>query len=326
MAASWDRCGVQVAAAVNDITRLAVALDATPALLSQALDWGAQVVLTHHPLGKSPRLPDTMDAHREILRLLLGRDAWLYAAHTTLDCAPGGPAGWLAEALGLTDRRILDPQGATHRIMGFYKEVAMDGFGHLALPESLGADRLHFDRDALRHAPQAISCPEPDWPRLKRLLDECPDVSSLAGAVRLTEPAVPFGYGLVGTLPGALPWDHFLDRLWELIPRSFISLAGEPPKTVQTVAYCTGSGASLAARAFAMGAHVYITGDVTHHYALDFAPLGLIVDVGHYALEEEMMRRLALTLAEQTVQEGLEVRFFSGQDPLRALVRPARSL
>ncbi|GFK94480.1 GTP cyclohydrolase 1 type 2 [Fundidesulfovibrio magnetotacticus] len=323
MAASWDRCGVQVAGAHGKASRLAVALDPLPATLAQALDWGAQAVLTHHPLGKTPRLPDRRDAHREALKLLLGRDAWLYAAHTSLDCAPGGPAAWLADELGLSERAVVDPQGETRRVMAFYKEVAMDGFDAFQLPEGLDVDRLHFDRDALRHAPQAFSCPEPHWPALRAALQACPDVSSMAGAVSLVEPSEPYGYGIVGRLPSPMGWDDFLAELWRLLPRAFLSFAGEAAARVERVAYCTGSGASCGARAFALGADVFLTGDVPHHFALDLAPLGLTVDCGHHVLEQEMMRRFAGRLADETRGQELEVRFFESPDPLRAALRPS---
>ncbi|MFP5222547.1 MAG: Nif3-like dinuclear metal center hexameric protein [Acidobacteriota bacterium] len=322
MAASWDRCGVQVASVTTTATKLAVALDPTSNILAEALQWGAQVVLTHHPLGKTPRLPDRIDAHHAALKLLLSHDAWLFAAHTSLDCAPGGPAAWLADELGLTERAIVDPQGDTPRIMSIYKEVATDGFNGLVFPDELDVDRMHFDRDALRHAPQAFSCPEPQWPAMRKILADCPDVSSMAGAIRLKEPSEPYGYGLIGRLAQPLGWDDFLKALWKAVPRSFFTMIGQQPETVRTVAYCTGSGWSCAPLAFAKGADVFLTGDVTHHAALDMAPLGLTIDVGHRVLEEEMMRRFALTLAGQTSAQGLEVRFFASADPMRAVIRP----
>ncbi|MFP5239984.1 MAG: Nif3-like dinuclear metal center hexameric protein [Acidobacteriota bacterium] len=323
MAAQWDRCGVQVASPVTEVTRLAVALDATSSSVEKALNWGAQMVLTHHPLGKTPRLPDTLGDHRAVLKLLLEQDAWLVAAHTTLDCAPGGPAAWLADELGLTGRAIVDPQGVTPRVMALYREVATDGFEGLNLPDDIDIGRLHFDRDALRHAPQGFSCPETDWPKLRAYLDANEDVTGLAGVVRLAEPSEPFGYGLVGTLPTPLAWEGFLAVLRRAVPRSFYTFIGAQPDTVSTVAYCTGSGSSCAAKAFAKGADVFITGDVTHHAALDIEPLGLTIDVGHRSLEEEMMRRLAGDFAGRFSEKGLEVRFFPSADPMRAVLNPA---
>jgi dinuclear metal center YbgI/SA1388 family protein len=322
MAASWDRCGVQVASKAAVASRLAVALDPTPRFLAQAADWGAQAALTHHPLGKTPRLPDRLDAHHEALTILLGKGMWLFAAHTSLDCAPGGPAAWLADELGLENRKIVDPQGVTPRVMGIYKEVATDGFDALVFPDHIDVDRLHFDRDALRHSPKAFSCPAPQWPVMRQVLADCPDVSAMAGAVELKEPAEPFGYGLVGDLTAPMAWEAFLARLWQAIPRSFVTFVGETPDLVRRVGYCTGSGASCAPKAFARGADVFITGDVTHHAALDIAPLGLCIDAGHRVLEEEMMRRFAALLADQAASSGLEVKFFHSPDPMRAALRP----
>ena len=107
-AASWDRSGIQVASARREVTRLAVALDPTPASVRAALDAGADCILSHHPLSLSPDLPRHMDDYREVLRLLLGADVPLYAAHTTLDVNTSGPAAWLADALGLQNRAVLE--------------------------------------------------------------------------------------------------------------------------------------------------------------------------------------------------------------------------
>ena len=248
MAADWDHSGVQVAARATEISRLAVTLDPIPETVAQALDWGAQFILAHHPLAKTPRFPDRLDILHETLRLVLSKGAWLYAAHTPLDCAPNGPAAWLAEELGLTRREILDPCGA--------------------------------------------------------------------------DPADAYGFGLIGDLPVAQPIESFLDKIWALVPRSFLTFIGKTPERARRVAYCTGSGSSLAWRAFAQGADVYLTGDVTHHTALDIAPLGLTIDCGHQSLEAEMMRRLTDTLAEKTRDASLEIRFFESADPLRAALRP----
>ena len=206
------------------------------------------------PWARLRACPTGLDPHHEALRLLLSHGAWLYAAHTSLDCAPGGPATWLADELGLVNRRIVDPQGRTARIMGIFKEVAMDGFDSLAFPDHIDVDRLHFDRDALRHAPQAFSCPEPQWPAMKEVLSSCPDVSGMAGAVRLAEPSEPFGYGTIGELPEPMPMGRLSRRFLEgVVPRSFVTLVGHAPASVRTVAYCTGSGASCAEQAFARG-------------------------------------------------------------------------
>lgn len=110
-AASWDACGIQVAAHRTDIQHLAVCLDPTPASVQSALDLGADAVLSHHPLLMQARMPMRLDAYHEVLRILLTHDVPLYAAHTSLDVNPEGPAGWLARSLSLHDLRVLEPTG-----------------------------------------------------------------------------------------------------------------------------------------------------------------------------------------------------------------------
>ncbi len=108
-AAPWDISGLQVAALRQNISSIAVCLDPTPESVRQALDLGAQFVLSHHPLSLKPTLPSQLDAYHEVLRLLIRADTPLYAAHTSLDVNPQGPAGWLAKELGLENMSVLEP-------------------------------------------------------------------------------------------------------------------------------------------------------------------------------------------------------------------------
>ncbi|MBF0481993.1 MAG: Nif3-like dinuclear metal center hexameric protein [Desulfovibrionaceae bacterium] len=106
--ADWDTSGIQIAATRSEIGKVALALDPTPENIARAVDAGADVLITHHPLLLAPRLPSRLDAYHRALSLALKADLWLYAAHTSLDVQPGGPAGWLAEELALTNRRVLE--------------------------------------------------------------------------------------------------------------------------------------------------------------------------------------------------------------------------
>lgn len=109
--ASWDRSGFQVAAHRTEVDRVAVALDPTPATVAAALERGAQLVHTHHPLSLSPDLPRRLDSYHAVLSLLLRADVALYSAHTSLDVQPDGPVGWLARHLCLVHPAILEVTG-----------------------------------------------------------------------------------------------------------------------------------------------------------------------------------------------------------------------
>lgn len=107
-AADWDACGIQVAAQRQDVQHLAVCLDPTPTSVDKALKLGADCILSHHPLLMRPRLPAKLDDYHAVLSLLLTHKVALYAAHTSLDVNPGGPAGWLARSLKLQNPQVIE--------------------------------------------------------------------------------------------------------------------------------------------------------------------------------------------------------------------------
>ncbi|MDR0815780.1 MAG: Nif3-like dinuclear metal center hexameric protein [Desulfovibrio sp.] len=108
-AAPWDNSGIQVACRRTSATSLAVCLDPTPTSVRRSLDIDAQYIVSHHPLLLKPALPNRLDAYHEVLRLLFNADVPLYAAHTSLDANPEGPAAWLARELNLVNLSVLEP-------------------------------------------------------------------------------------------------------------------------------------------------------------------------------------------------------------------------
>lgn len=309
-AASWDRSGVQIAGTLAACDKLAVTLDPLPDTVEAALTWGAQCLLAHHPLTLSPRLPDRLDDYHRVLTLILGQGAWLYAAHTSLDVATDGPAGWLADALALRHRRILEPAGTVPHLQARWRAPSNLEAGRLALSSLPGVVALARGPDILEaaFAPDAQSLVD------GRLAAVCPE-AILISLVQLLSPAKPYGYGLIGDLPTPLPFSELEKRLAELLPRRFFTQAGDAPATVASLAYCPGSGADMAPRAFAAGADVYLTGDLKYHQALAVPRGRLVLDVGHFSLEEVMMRRFAADLAETLGEAGPNIRFFPGNDP-----------
>ncbi len=128
-----------------------------------------------------------------------------------------------------------------------------------------------------------------------------------------------YGFGLVGNLPQAMPFKDFTTALEKILlpqgPASNWRICGQADKKIKRVAYCPGSGASLAEKALTLDADIYITGDIKYHDALN-APL-CILDVGHFCLEERMM--LNFTKILETSCPGLEFYFLPADNPFRQL-------
>ena len=112
-AADWDRSGLQVYSPRTEASRVCVALDPTPETVKKALGEGADFIFTHHPLALKPGLPNRPGNYYETLSLLIKADVPLYAAHTTLDVQPDGPAGWLPVSSSSCTRPSSMPQALT---------------------------------------------------------------------------------------------------------------------------------------------------------------------------------------------------------------------
>lgn len=136
--AEWDHSGVQVASGREVIRHLAVCLDPMPEQLQAAVDAGADMVLTHHPLAMRPAFTDRRNGYTEALRILYSHDVPLYASHTTLDANPTGPGAWIADELGLTGRVILEKTGVFTAPDGTVAEGGFGCAGDLPEPMSLG--------------------------------------------------------------------------------------------------------------------------------------------------------------------------------------------
>ena len=308
-AAGWDNCGVQIAGRRPRIKKVALALDPTLDTIERAIAEGADCILTHHPLLMQPRYLNTVDDHYRIVARLLEERVWLYTAHTSLDANPEGPVGWLARELSLGNTKILEP---THVL-----EAAVIAF---VAGENCSEETI----EQWRQLDGVQECRKTD--STVRLVTGTEHVTAVKAAVVndlgyspvfLNTADAPkanvLGFGCIGSLPAPLPFVEFTALLADVVERDYWVVSGEPVSTVYKVAYCTGSGSSMADKAFTLGADVFITGDVKYHTALD--ALGCLIDVGHFSLEEEMMRQFALQLAEQI--HTVEFFFLPARDPMR---------
>lgn len=111
LAMDFDNVGLLIGTDRPEIKRVLVALDCTPTTAQEAVDWGADLLLTHHPLflfDVKRILPD--DPATAGAYILLRHGIAHYAAHTNLDAAPGGVNDCLAEHLGILNPVPLPPE------------------------------------------------------------------------------------------------------------------------------------------------------------------------------------------------------------------------
>ena len=112
MKMDWDNVGLLCGSRSAPVTKVLVALDPFEQVCDEAAKWGADLIVTHHPIifQAMKSVTDETSIGRGITTLIRhGISA--VNAHTNLDCAPGGVNDVLAQALGLENIRVINPNG-----------------------------------------------------------------------------------------------------------------------------------------------------------------------------------------------------------------------
>ena len=112
MKMDWDNVGLLCGSRKAEVSRILVALDPFEEVCEEAADWGAELIVTHHPLifQALKSVTDETSIGRTI-QLLCRKNISAINAHTNLDCTPGGVNDVLAHALGLSDIQVISPVG-----------------------------------------------------------------------------------------------------------------------------------------------------------------------------------------------------------------------
>ena len=318
-AAEWDQVGLHVGDGSAEATGVLVALDATPAVVREAAERGANVLLTHHPLLFKPvgRVTAGDAVGALVLRMAQAGVAHV-AAHTNLDASVAGVSVALARQLGLSDVHVLAPAAdATHVVVTYVPAGAAEAVRAALAAAGAGRigayDACSFSSDGTgRFTPgpgaqpavgavgQAEATAEvrieavvPSW-NLTDALTAAREAHPYETPVVFSTPvdgvAAREGYGAVGDLAAPLALGAFLDHVAQTLGTPALRHTGDADRPVRRVAVCGGSGGTFLPAAIRSGADAYVTADVTYHrwpeaLAPDGTPRLALVDAGHYETE-----------------------------------------
>ena len=320
----WDNVGLQVGSKRNPLRGIAVALEASAAVLDR-LPASVNLLITHHPLIFEPlrRLGDHPVETR--VRHLIREEISLYCAHTNLDRMDWGPSGQWAKHLALQGIRPLEawsdlakvvvfvPRTHVHSVrqaMGDAGAGELGEYSHCAFfLEGTGSFLPGANANPFIGTPGRVE--EVAEARLESVVPRSL-LSTVLNAIQQAHPYEEVAYdvypldnsrndvgmGRIGDLPESVSVHDLLGVLKQRVPSvQPIRHTGDGKGRVQRVAVCGGRGEKLGSVALAMGADVLITGDVTYHVAQDLADRGLaVVDLGHVQSERLIVRPLAAQL------------------------------
>ncbi|GAA3692343.1 Nif3-like dinuclear metal center hexameric protein [Gordonia hankookensis] len=331
LAESWDSVGPVCGDPTEPVGSVLVCVDVTEGVVDMAVESGAQMVVAHHPLllrGVDSVAADTVKG-RLIHRLIRSGIA-LFTAHTNADSARPGVSDALAELLGLVDTVpiepkptapldkwvVMVPEGNAEQVseamfavgagsIGEYRDCSWSvvGTGQFEAQDAANpaigiiGERTRVDEDRI----EMVAARGLRAAVLAALRGAHPYEEPAFDILELAETPGAMGLGRFGRLATPTTVRGFAERVAECLGSpSGVRVAGDPDARVELVAVCGGAGDSLLDTVTAVGADVYLTGDLRHHPADESRRRGgpALVDAGHWATEFPWCAQAATLVSE----------------------------
>lgn len=345
-AESWDKVGLVAGDPTQPVRKVLFAVDPVATVVDEALDWGADLIVTHHPLLlRGVHAVAATDFKGALLHRLIRGGCALYTAHTNADSATGGVADQLAALLGLTDTRPLVPASAEaldkHVVfvpveqtsvlvdalsaagagaLGEYRRCAWTTTGEGTFTPSAAASPTIGTADQ----PTQVVEARVEMVAPRRLRQSV--IAAMRAAHPYEEPAFDVlelagwdaetGIGRVGELEQPLTLRALAERVAAALPATAqgIRYSGPDDAHVRTVAVLGGSGDSLFDQVRASGADVYVTSDLRHHPASELRERAefsggtpYLIDTAHFASEWPWLPGAERALLDDLATHGTTV-------------------
>lgn len=353
LAEDWDNVGLQLGDTTKSVTRIMVALDPLPQVITSALDHNCDLLVTHHPLIFSPlrQITSSTSTGNSLLLAAQGGLA-LLAMHTNYDIATDGLNDLLADRIGLQQTRPLkitsrdeliklvvfvpEEQLATVRSallphaesIGNYQDCsfctggegtflplagAEPAIGTIGKQEKVAEQRLEL---LLRRDQLSRA--------IRTLLAVHPYEEPAFDCYPLLNEAAAKGLGRIGYLPEPVVLADWAGSVAKQLDCETLRFVGDPGRSIRKIALCSGSGSSLLHDAIRAGADLLLTGDLKYHEAREAEAQGIaLLDAGHFGTEILMVAAIQEFLGKALAKAGHSVEIIRAeceQNPFRTFI------
>lgn len=326
-----DKIGLMVGTLNKPVHKMMITLDVLEEVIDEAIEKNIDFILAHHPLIYRPLKNIATDtSYGRIIEKAIKHEITIYAAHTNLDIAPGGVNDMLAEALQLTDTKVLVPT----KTVKYKKLVVFVPKSHAeSVRQALGdvgcghiGDYSHctFNSEGIgTFLPLEGTNPyightgkkeEVEEIKIETILPETLQKKAITAMMKahpyeevafdiypLDNDGEVLGLGKIGYLKNEMTLQQFANFVKEAFDVKGVRVVGNLNNKVKKVAVVGGDGNKFVKDAIFQGADVYVTGDVYYHVAHDAMMEGLnIVDPGHNV--EKIMKHGVKKKLEQFLQ------------------------
>lgn len=322
----WDNSGLLVGDSDSKVEKILLSLDITNDVVSEAVNGGYDMVVSHHPVIFHPL--KTLSNEEPAVRLAKNNISAI-CAHTNLDIARGGINDIIAEKL---DAEIIDDTfdlsftkdfyqlsvfvpvedkekvvkamcNAGAGILGEYKDCfwSVDGTGSFVPLD--GAQPYIGDvgkREEVKEARVELVVPaEKRYDVISVMLEAHPYEKAAYNLFENKALVEKYGFGKVCRLKKSMSCKDFALMLKEIFGSTVIKY-NETGKMISTFAYCSGGGGSLVDNAIERKLDAYFTGDVKHDQFIGAVNNGLaLFDCGHFHTETIVLEYLKKELSQK---------------------------
>lgn len=329
LAADWDNVGLLLGQADAPADRTMTCLTVTPEVVAEAVDSGANLIVSHHPvMFRGAKKLTSHTPEGRLLLPLLANGIAVYSPHTAFDNCDGGINDGLCRRLGLGNVKPLRPKDGRRecKLVAFVPDADLAkvsdalfeaGAGKIGQYEQcsfrLSGTGTFFGTDSSNPAVGEKGRREDvaEW-RLEVVVPEAKvdaAVAALRGAHSYEEPAYDVyplrptksgGEGRIGTLSQPTTLGELARIANRELAAACVQVVGEFDKPVSRVAVACGAAGEFLSDAIAARADAFLTGEVRFHDGLtaSAAGVGLILP-GHHATERPGVEDLAARLARE---------------------------
>jgi len=324
----FDNCGIQCGDKERNVTGIVVCFDMSEAVIDEAIDKGANMVISHHPIIYRNGLKkiEPTDRTGKIICKALENKILLYSMHTNMDSGKNGGNVLFAHKLGLHKLSVLMPKEnqfyklivfvpsensillkeALFRIgcgsMGNYSHCSYTCDGVGSFKPLSGANPHVGQCNRLERVEEERI--EMIFPKIKKrqvietLYLHHPYEEPAFDIVALENPNREVGLGRIGMLQHPMPAKDFIPYIKEKLNLAAVRFSGDLNAEIKKVAVCGGGGASFVADALDAGVDAYITGDLKYHDFFIPENRMLLIDIGHFE-GEHFIREIIVSLLKE---------------------------
>lgn len=311
----FDNAGLQIGLTEAETTGALLCLDVTEAVVDEAVGLGCNLIISHHPLiFKGYKSITGKDYVERCILKAIKNDIVIYSAHTNLDNSTGGVNFKIAEKIGLTDVRILEPkEESLLKLVIFVPQVQADevrkalfdaGCGNIGGYDSCsynieGEGTFRAGEGTNPFCGTVGSLHTEKETRIETILPAYKKAivtEILLAAHPYEEPAFDFyplknswmqsGAGVIGILTQPETELNFLKRIKETFKVGCVRHSIPTGRLIRYVSLCGGAGSFLLPKAIACGADVFLTGEIRYHDYFGHENEILMAEIGHYESEQ----------------------------------------